>query len=423
MKEAFQAEKEISIIEILKALLSKILYLILALIIGAAAGGVFGYMTSKDIVYYGTTIQFYVNPIPKTEAAEGESIYATYGSYSTNVMKNMTNLLESEIFSEVVLDEMMAIESDGSAKLNRGDVMCDENKKVMYDTDGNVMYSGIEYTESKRTEKYDIYTPRKSDGKVVYKEGYSSTNLGSILQEDGEDRYDAYGDPMYEGVVYDYIQGVREIVEYTIVKNGETPVYKAGYDGKPLTPAISGLPTKKYKDASKKELDGTYKGWIQAIAGCTSFSFKYDANIAESFFTVKMSLNRDVNGGKGEATVGKIKDQIMISVPEFVKSNMPKPSGYVGTNCFTMDLTTAIGPTNQEDAKTEAIKMAVVFGAIALIVAVVIVIALYMSDKRLRDVEIITKTFNLPVLGIIPAIDEKALKKGDNEDNGKGGKV
>ena len=42
MEKEFQAEKEISIVEILRALLSKIVYLILALILGAAAGGIYG---------------------------------------------------------------------------------------------------------------------------------------------------------------------------------------------------------------------------------------------------------------------------------------------------------------------------------------------------------------------------------------------
>jgi capsular polysaccharide biosynthesis protein len=40
-------------------------------------------------------------------------------------------------------------------------------------------------------------------------------------------------------------------------------------------------------------------------------------------------------------------------------------------------------------------------------------------DKRLRDPEIITKKFNVPLLGIVPTIDELSLDAKDKKKNEK----
>ena len=168
MKEEFQVEKEISIIEILKALLSKILYLILALILGACAGGVYGYFTAKDVVYYGTKIEYYVNPVP-AGIPEGESIFANYGSYSTSAMTNIVRSLESERFSSILLDDMMGIETDGSKAINRGNQMYDAKGVALRDSNGDVMYEGIEYvTTSQEVDVHSYSMKKDKDGNIVY---------------------------------------------------------------------------------------------------------------------------------------------------------------------------------------------------------------------------------------------------------------
>ncbi len=303
MKEDFQAEKEISIVEILKALLSKIIYLILALILGAAAGGIYGYYSSKDVKVYGTNVEFYVNPSTDGDTATGESIYATYGSYSSNVMKNMVNLLESEIFAEKLID-------------------------------------GWSFED---TSKADI-------------PGLSS-----------------YG--------------------------------------------VSGIPSvaQKYEDTAKTKLSWTYKNWISLISEAVNFSFKADGNIAESFIAVSISLDGTKNNNQGEATARALCEQIKVVVPAFVEENMPTPSNYKATNCTPTKLITDVKLINVSYATTQMTKLALIAGAIALIIAAIIVIAMHLSDKRLRDVEVLPKAFNIPVLGVIPAIDENELKKMKNQ--------
>ncbi|MBQ8427849.1 MAG: hypothetical protein IJX18_01190 [Clostridia bacterium] len=289
MKEEFQVEKEISIMEILRALLSNVIYLILALILGAIAGGVYVYMTSKDVVSYGTSLTFYINP-STDDKVETESIFSTYGSYSKNVMNNMVGLLESERFAAILLDGMM----------ERG---------------------------------------------------------------------------------------------------------------------VEGTPTAKYQEDGK--LNGGYKTWLGIISSAAKFSFASDGNIAESFVKVSISLDGATNGGKGKMTAEQISLQIQETVPEFVESYMPKPSGYTGTNCELMTEITDVTPTNSGYANSEMTKYAMIVGAVAFIVAAIVVIVMHMSDKRLRDVDEVTKAFNLPVLGVIPTIEEEELKKSSQRKGGK----
>ena len=288
MKEEFQVEKEISILEVVRALLSKIVYLILALILGAIAGGVYGYMTSKDVVSYGTSLTFYINP-STDDKVETESIYSTYGSYSKNVMNNMIGLLESEMFSSKLLDGM----------IDRG---------------------------------------------------------------------------------------------------------------------VEGTPADKVEDGN---ITQAHKNWISLISNVVKFSFASDGNIAESFVKVSISIDGNANGGKGKMTAEQISNQIQEEVPEFVQQYMPKPAGYTATNCVLMTKLTDVNPTNTGYANSQMTKFAMIVGAVAFLAAAVVVIVMHLSDKRLRDVEVVTKAFNLPVLGVIPSIDEEELKKSKDSKGGK----
>ena len=51
------------------------------------------------------------------------------------------------------------------------------------------------------------------------------------------------------------------------------------------------------------------------------------------------------------------------------------------------------------------IKYAALLGLASLVVACVVVVIVDRSDKRLRDYDLVAKKFNIPVLGVIPAIE------------------
>ncbi|MBR2330219.1 MAG: hypothetical protein IKA40_03135 [Clostridia bacterium] len=101
MDEKTRAQDEISLSEIFKALLRKVKVLVLALLIGVIVGASFGVIKTVNVKYYGTKIDFYVNPKKdSTTVIENNSQYGVYGAYGLHVMDNMVTLLNSDLFAE-----------------------------------------------------------------------------------------------------------------------------------------------------------------------------------------------------------------------------------------------------------------------------------------------------------------------------------
>lgn len=101
MNENMRAQDEISLAELFKALLRKIKVLVLALLIGVIVGASLGVVQTINVKYYGTKIDFYVNPKKdSTTTTENNSQYGVYGAYGLHVMDNMVTLLNSELFAE-----------------------------------------------------------------------------------------------------------------------------------------------------------------------------------------------------------------------------------------------------------------------------------------------------------------------------------
>ena len=105
MNKTFHTEEGISLMDIVKLLLSKIKLLILIVLAGGIVGGVFGVVTSYNVDYYGTQIEFYVNPESPSDAngVKNDSQYGVYGAYGRHVMDNMVKLLNSESFAEMLM--------------------------------------------------------------------------------------------------------------------------------------------------------------------------------------------------------------------------------------------------------------------------------------------------------------------------------
>ena len=104
MEENIQKEEGISLLDIFHLLLSKLAILILVVILGGFLGGAFAVWRTIDINYYGTEVQFYVNPErPKQTASSEGSQYGVYGAYGRHVMDNMVKLLSSESFTEQLI--------------------------------------------------------------------------------------------------------------------------------------------------------------------------------------------------------------------------------------------------------------------------------------------------------------------------------
>ena len=105
-----QVEEGISLIDIVRLLLSKIKLLIVVVLIGGILGASFAVWRTIDINQFGTKVEFYVNPEKPEEStgssagtAAGGSQYGVYGAYGRHVMDNMIKLLSSDSFAEKLL--------------------------------------------------------------------------------------------------------------------------------------------------------------------------------------------------------------------------------------------------------------------------------------------------------------------------------
>ena len=154
-----------------------------------------------------------------------------------------------------------------------------------------------------------------------------------------------------------------------------------------------------------------YEEKLEIVLESISYSY-YDENtsedvtdLARSFIYVKIAVIND------EELAKEFYSRISTLVPEFVKTNMAVPSGYDGTNCQRITRNDKIDRTNENLLIKTAIKYGFLLSAAAVVVACVAVIVVDRSDKRLRSVEQITETFNIPVLGVIPSFEKKEEKQ------------
>ena len=76
MDENLQDKSDFSVLDLIKLLISKIHILLLVVILGGILGGSYAVWKTKDIDYYGTTLEFYVNP--KTQSEDSDEADAPF---------------------------------------------------------------------------------------------------------------------------------------------------------------------------------------------------------------------------------------------------------------------------------------------------------------------------------------------------------
>ena len=285
MNEKIQTE-EFSLMDLLKVLWSKIKILILVLICGGIVGGGLGLVTSYNEKYYGTSLEFYVNPEAPAAGSgsqvTSQSTYGVYGAYGRLVMDNIVKLLSSEFFAEELMVGM----------------------------------------PNAPTEKH-------------------------IIDKNGK----KYINPEYRT----YLNKIRDAVNFQYLEE-------------------------------EVDLDDA-------------------VNLARSFIYVDVSVLGDGNIEFAETLLARIREE----VPEYVKKNMIVPDGYVGTNCIEITTISEIGRTNPGHRSATSIKYALLVGAAALVIACVVVIVIDRSDKRVRDYDQVSRQLQVPLLGVIPSINDEKI--------------
>jgi capsular polysaccharide biosynthesis protein len=274
-------KEEFSLLDLLKVLWSKIKILILVFLCGGIVGGVAGVVTTYDVNYWGTSLEFYVNPdapISQDGRVTSNSTYGVYGAYGRHVMDNIVKLLSGESFTEEMMKNF----------------------------------------DNAPTEKY------LPDGRI---------------------------NPEYKTFLYK----IRNSVKFSYI-------------------------------AEEEDLE-------DAI------------NLARSFIYVNISVLGDEN----KEFANELVDCVRKSLVPYVEENMIVPDGYKGTSCTEITTVSEIELTNPLHTTKTAIKYGLLAAAAALVIACVVVIIIDRSDKRVRDYEQVARQLNIPVLGIVPTIDEEKI--------------
>ena len=98
------------------------------------------------------------------------------------------------------------------------------------------------------------------------------------------------------------------------------------------------------------------------------------------------------------------------------------PTDYEGTSCTRITRTDDIHRTNPNYRRNQSIKYALLAAIAAGAVTAVLIIIIDAQDKRLRDHEVISRKFKIPVLGIIPSIEAMNQSAEFKKQQKKGGK-
>ena len=138
-------------------------------------------------------------------------------------------------------------------------------------------------------------------------------------------------------------------------------------------------------------------------------------NLARSFIYVHISVLNQEEFAKDLLT------RVKRSVPEYIEQNMIVPTDYEGTSCTRITRNDDIRRTNPNFRRNQSIKYAIIAAFAAGVIASVLIIFIDAQDKRLRDYEVITRKLKIPVLGIIPTIEEMNQAVETKKHQNKGG--
>ena len=408
-QEKLQLQDEISLVDILRLFIRKIGVLIIVAVIAIIAGASYGFIKTRDVNYFGTTIAFYVNP-QKDENSDQESEYSIYGSYGENVMDNMVKLLSSELFAETLMLDKEGLPDANmlnKVRTSKGDAVADA-LAVKVETARNALHA-IDSKEAELDAVTDTLNEKKDD---MYALQADVNNAWADLGKTGTPSRIAIADTP-EKTTYNSIWDSYQLA----IDAYETAVEQQSIARENL------LQAKKTQKAEfetalsqwRTDYSDYYAGELARFRYAASYSYKSpsdgsDSNFARSFFYIYISVTND------EAFANNVRSRIVEYVPLFIENIMPVPGGYLSTNCQRITRNDYIVNTNAGYARNTAIKYAILLAAISVIVACVIIVIIDRSDKRLRAVEQITEKFNLPVLGVIPNIHiEKEKNTEDNE--------
>ncbi len=395
MEEIEQKTSELSVMYVIRLLWSKVLLLLLVLIVGGVLGAALGWFRTHDVQYYGTTLEFYINPRKDSDdTIVSDSQYGAYGSYNVTVMNTIVELLSSEAFAEkLMLDENGFPKAKNPVELPNGEYSTrieELNNAALYLAKQETIDAQAEYDAFIANDlavlKADLATAtetlneawaaaRDSDPGMPEKPQWSdNTELNALItaKERAQIAYDT-GIIEAKALLNEADAAQEQMLE--IWRNVDKDYYTSK-----LNKIVNSVQFSYYNTNSGEEVNKD--------------------DLARSFIYVKISVLND------KAYAQNLRELLIDQIPDYIVEKMPVPSGYDGTSCIRTSRTDDVAQTNTGVVTSTAIKYALIFGAAALAIAAVVIVVIDRSDKRLRSVEQITDSFNVPVLGVIPTFKD-----------------
>ena len=425
MEENIQKQNEISIMEIFRLLLSKIKWIILVVLVGAALGAGFGFLRTHDVKYYGTELKFYINPSKDSgSSVVSDSQYGVYGAYGKNVLNNMVELLESEAFAEKLL-----LDENGLPTEKRLEAL-----HSMYEKDDEKLAGVNKLTALVATANLEVDKYNKKYAEM--QKALSDVNSANEILSEYTSTLDMHwaeavakypslpSKPVENNALItdeELATKINEAIKNVNTANANVLKAQKVYDN--LYKEVKIL-TKNADEAKQpaltlwRDLDKTYyTSELNKIVSSARFSYYDEASdvdaddLARSFIYVNISVLNN------ETYAKKLRESLIDAVPEYIIEKMPVPSGYDGTNCIRISRTDEVHLTNSGVVSKTAAKYGLILAAASLVIVCIVIIIIDRSDKRLRSIEQITDVFNVPVLGVIPSFkDSEKLEEEDKED-------
>ncbi len=406
MEEIEQKRSELSVTYVIRLLWSKIVLLLLVLVVGGVLGAALGWFRTHDVKYYGSTLEFYINPRKDSDdTIVSDSQYGAYGSYNVTVMNTIVELLSSEAFAEkLLLDENGFPKAENPVLLANGEyttrieevgnaALSIAKQEYITAQDAYADYVANELAQLKadlaaatKTLNETWAAAREEDPKLSETPQWGTNTELNALITARDKAQNAYDQGIGEATAL--LNEVDAAQEDMLVLWREKD---AEYYTSNLNKIVSSLQFSYYNKVTDEEVDKD--------------------DLARSFIYVKISVLND------KAYAQNLRELLVDTVPEYIVEKMPVPSGYDGTSCIRTSRTDGVAQTNTGVVTKTAIKYGLILGAIAVVVAAVVLVIVDRSDKRLRSVEQITDTFGVPVLGVIPTF--KDTQRVDTEESEK----
>ena len=411
MEERMQIDDGFNLIDLIKVLLNTLKLLILVVICGGLAGAGFAIWRTIDENYYGTTVEFYINPESKdaTDGTEGVTVNGIYGNYNEKIMATAVYLLNSDDFAEWLIlngEALPAKEDNWMTKKEEETLLngaswndlIEDAQAILDEAD-----AAEEAYNEKRAEASAALTLLQQEWKR-YVAGTKYSNFAYTLEnyekivldpdntiEPPTELVNAYHD--YEGE-----SGKKAV---SLAAHAEARRMRAIADNARTEVLSIWEKTAKYKAASNKYSDAVSFSIPADNSSQSSGTIVIGSNSSTlNFIRVKISiLNDEVFANELLAAVKKV-------VPNFIEATLSPPTGYTNINCQRITRNDEVTMTNPGYTKRQAIIYGMGGAAFAGLIACVIIIIADRSNKCLRNYEVIPKNFNVPILGVIPTIEE-----------------